>query len=130
MDEKNAILMTILNDADMAVLTAGGTVIAYGKPFAFAHRLQQIVAFTDIYFITPGVVGTLKVWADFSLDGVNYKAFANDLLGNTTATGVARGNVNTDVADYGPLVRINVSFTTTGAVGAARLSVVAALRFY
>ncbi len=129
MDDKNAVLVTILNDAD--ILTAAAeTVVVYGKPIPFGHRLLVLTSFNDLYSLSVSNSPTLRIWAQWSVDGVSWKDFATDLNTTITATGLARCTALTANNDFGPFVRINVSLTTTGGAGSARLSVVANFRLY
>ncbi len=125
--DNNAILVPILTDADIGSSTANQPYTAYGQPIAVMHRAKEVDPFVDVYSLTAaGGTTTVRVWMQWSIDGINWVDISNDLV-STTAVRASRGTANTAYAEYGPLVRVNVN-TSGSATG--RLSVVLNVRFW
>jgi len=121
-----ATLIPVLTDADL-MAPSSTPVVVYGQPIPFIHKVKSLQVFADIYFLTTPGTTEIKVEAEFSIDGVNWRTFTNTLL-TTTAVGLQASAVDTTTADYGPLVRFNVKLTQVGG-GGARLTVVVNARY-
>lgn len=131
MAEANAVLVPILNDADISC-TGTTEVVVYGKAIPFIHRAKSVQPFLDIYFIQAlgGGTATVRVFGQWTVDGVNWSDFAGNLA-SETAAGMYAEAENTVTRSFGPAVRFNVGIVNSAAAAAsARLSVVINVRFF
>jgi len=125
MNRDYAVLIPVLNDADMTCVANIPTVV-YGKLLPFGHQAAALAAFATIYALT-GTSATIRVWAQWTVDGVNFMDCAD--FYSLTTLAMSRCVPLTDRANFGPMMRINVSLTATTA-GTARLSVVGNLSYF
>ncbi len=121
-----ATLIPLLTDADLSA-SSSTPVVVYGQPIPFIHKAKSLQAFAHIYYLSTAGTTQIKVEAEYSVDGVTWRAFTTPLLDTTSAT-LQGGTPNTATAEYGPLVRFNVSLTQANG-GAARLTVVVNVRY-
>ena len=124
MENQNAVRVPILNDADIKSGATGAAVVTYGQPLPFIYRARLLAIYLDVYslFAASGT-NTIAVTGEYSIDGVNWKAFASTVL-SVTATGIAVAEYST-TSEFGPLVRFNVTISNASSSEAtARLSAV------
>lgn len=102
MAEENAVLIPIMNDADISTGPLGAERIYYGRPIPFIYRAQSINTFADVYYSSSPGAGnnSVKVIAEWSIDGINWRAFTVDLIPPTTSVGPLRGNSAVVIADF------------------------------
>lgn len=128
----NAVLIPILTDVDISNAAGTTPVVVYGQALPFIYRAEGVEAWLDIFSmsVSGGGTGTVKVFGEYSVDGINWKRFTNDLFSGR-GDGPVHGTVNTDNDEYGPFVRFNVSLEqTTANPVSARLTVVVNVRFW
>jgi hypothetical protein len=74
------------------------------------------------FFASTGT-STIRVFAQYSVDGEIWNNFTADLL-SATSTGTKTGTENTTTAEFGPLVRVNVAISNASSSQAsARVTV-------
>jgi len=133
MNPQNGTLVTLLTNADIACTNAT-EVVYYGQALPLIFMAAWLVAFSDIFYLYSGGAAIIRIFAEYSVDGVTWTPFAADLYNTTaisTTPGLAHGTQNTTVADYGPLVRFNVGIKSTTAVASsARISAVVNVHFF
>jgi hypothetical protein len=130
MNAQNAALVPILNDADIASGSTGAEVITYGQPIPFIFMAVKIAVYLDVYSLFSATgTNTIRILGEYSIDGVNWKAFASTILA-VTAAGIAVAEYST-TAEFGPLVRFNVSISNgSSSQASARLSAVVKATFF
>lgn len=131
MTTEYAQLVPILNNATLSC--AGLTeVIYYGRPVPFIHAAVSLEAFAEIYAIDTAGTATIRIFAEWSVDGLKWNAHTANLLSETTVgskAGVITNNAAT--TRFGPLVRFNVGIVnSTASAAAARLTAVVNARFF
>lgn len=142
MKDVNARSITVLNDADIAC-PSNVEVVFYGVAMPFIYRAMWLIGAYNVYsMVANGGAGTatVRLFAEFSLDGVTWLAFnynAGAGTGNLFTTGAIDG-AKLDAGpkyahpdEFGPLVRFNVGIVSSGAyASAARLTATVNARFF
>ena len=115
---ENAMLETVLDNVD---IRCAGTaeVVYYGNPLSYVFHAAYVLAFAEIFYLFGGAgTVTVRIFAQYSVDGETWTNFATELL-TSTATGTVRGTRNVTIDDFGPFVRYNVGIVNSSAVPAA-----------
>lgn len=128
--EKNAVLLPLLTDADIATPAANTLVTIYGQPLPFIHGAKELDLFMDIYYKSGVATTTIAVTQQWSVDKVNWADGSVPTNWATTSTGPIRADLNTSTVMWGPFVRFNVTMTDTAGAAAARLTIVINVRFH
>lgn len=127
--DKNAVLVPVLTDADIATPAANTLVTIYGQPLPFIHAGKELNLFMDIYYKSGVATTTIAVVQQWSVDKVNWATGTVPGDWSTTDLGAIRATANTSTKDWGPFVRFNVTITDSAAAASARLTVVINVRF-
>jgi hypothetical protein len=121
---QNAVMETIMENKDIRSGSTGAEVIYYGDPLPYVFAARILLIFAEVYslFASTGT-STIRVFAQYSVDGEIWNNFTADLL-SATSTGTKTGTENTTTAEFGPLVRVNVAISNASSSQAsARVTV-------